>query len=163
MREESKYSFNWTAWVTWVLITTLGWLIGWIFLGELWIGLALGAAQWLLLRTRLKHSYWWIPASLVGWAIGHLAVLNFVPVDLRDWAGLPIGLTLGTAQWIVLRDEMPHTFWWIVVNGLGWMLALTGVLGGSLVGAVAGAVTGVAAALFVDLQDRVPTDQLDQD
>lgn len=163
MREETKYSFNWTAWVTWVLITTIGWLIGWVFLGELWIGLALGAGQWLLLRSRLDHDYWWIPASLVGWAIGHLAVLNLVPVDLREWAGLPIGLTLGVAQWIVLRDEMPHSIWWIVVNGLGWLLAMTGVLGGSLVGAVAGAITGIAAALLVDIKDGLPADDLEHE
>lgn len=162
MREKSTYAFNWTAWITWVLLTTLGWLAGWLFLGELWIGLALGVAQWILMRSRLENSFWWVLASLVGWALGHLAVMSWLPVAMREWAGLPIGLTLGAAQWIVLRSLMPRSGWWIVINALGWLLAMTGVLGGSLVGAVAGAVTGVAAAFFLDAGRRLPTEK-DQD
>jgi serine/threonine-protein kinase len=162
MREDSSYTFNWTAWISWVLLTTVGWLVGWVLLGELWIGLALGVGQWVLIRSRLENSFWWVLASLVGWAIGHLAVINWLPVAMREWAGLPIGLTLGVAQWIVLRKLMPRSGWWIVISALGWLLAMTGVLGGSLVGAVAGAVTGVAAAFFLDISRITPSDDLEE-
>lgn len=153
MREERGYSFNWTAWISWVLLTTLGWLVGWVLLDELWVGLALGASQWLFIRSRLEKSYRWVIASMVGWAAGHLLVIFWIPIELRDWAGLPIGLTLGAAQWLVLRGGLPRAGWWIVINALAWLLAMTGILGGSLVGAVAGAVTGVAAVLFMDLRE----------
>ncbi|MGD8732117.1 MAG: hypothetical protein PVH92_09565, partial [Anaerolineales bacterium] len=72
MREKRRTSFNWTAWVYWILVTTFGWLVGWVFLGELWIGLTLGIGQWMLIRSRVKDSYWWVIASMLGWAAGHL-------------------------------------------------------------------------------------------
>jgi hypothetical protein len=172
MRDRSTSSFNWAGWVTWVLLTTLGWLAGWVFLTDLWmrlggmlslreawIGLAIGVSQWVFLRSRLEKSYWWIIASMVGWAIGHLLVFKLLPVGLREWAGLPIGFTLGLAQWLLLRIEIPRAEWWLVISTLGWLLAMTGFLGGSLVGAVAGAVTGVAVVLFVDLKDAQELDE----
>lgn len=161
MREQSGYSFNWTLWVSWVFLTMVGWLVGWVFLGEFWIGLGVGAAQWIALRSRLEQSYWWVLASLIGWAIGHLAVLNLIPNVAREWAGLPIGLSLGIAQWIVLRKHNPRSWWWIVINALGWLLAMTGLLGGSLVGALAGAVTGVAAVFFFDLRPPLESTELE--
>lgn len=153
MREERSNKFDWTTWITWVLLTTLGWLVGWVILGELWIGLAVGSSQWVLLRSRLENAYWWILASLIGWALGHLIVINLLAASLRGWAGLPIGTVLGMAQWVILRTQVPRAGWWVVISALGWMLAMTGVLGGSLVGAVAGAATGVAIAMLLEIRE----------
>jgi purine nucleosidase/pyrimidine-specific ribonucleoside hydrolase len=71
----------------WVLATTGGWLLGmllflitggnrslnlgWMFLV---MGLAIGVAQWLLLRRRLSQPGWWMIANVVGW--GLLALLT---------------------------------------------------------------------------------------
>jgi len=74
----------------WVVTTTAGWIVGaclalvpdWINwtnplmtmrLAFLELGLAIGIAQWLLLRRRVSRAGWWIAASVVGW--GLLAVI----------------------------------------------------------------------------------------
>ncbi|MEP7137673.1 MAG: hypothetical protein ABI904_22335 [Chloroflexota bacterium] len=70
----------------WVLATTGGWLLGillvlapdWLNwrngslnldLAFLSMGLAIGIAQWLLLRRRLSHAGWWIAANVAGWGL----------------------------------------------------------------------------------------------
>jgi uncharacterized membrane protein len=84
----------------WVLATAGGWLLGillivlpdWLHwrngysdldLAFLSLGLAIGIAQWLLLRRRLPHAGWWIAATVVGW--GLLALLTG---DTLDGLGL---------------------------------------------------------------------------
>lgn len=80
----------------WVVATTGGWLLGvllvimpdWLHwrngyrdldLAFLSMGLAIGVAQWLLLRRRLSHAGWWIAANVVGW--GLLALLTGDTLD----------------------------------------------------------------------------------
>jgi uncharacterized membrane protein len=84
----------------WVLATVGGWLLGIILVlmpdwlhwrngysdlnqAFLSLGLAIGIAQWLLLRRRLSHAGWWIAATVVGW--GLLALLTG---DTLDGLGL---------------------------------------------------------------------------
>ena len=33
-------------------------------------GATIGIAQWVILRKRVRHAGWWIPANLIGWATG---------------------------------------------------------------------------------------------
>jgi uncharacterized membrane protein len=80
----------------WVLATTGGWLLGILLVlmpdwlnwrngyrnldqAFLSMGLAIGIAQWLLLRRRLSHAGWWIAATVVGW--GLLALLTGDTLD----------------------------------------------------------------------------------
>ncbi|MCL4867975.1 MAG: nucleoside hydrolase [Anaerolineae bacterium] len=82
----------------WVLATTGGWLIGMLlFLIPDWpnqtnrflnfgliffvIGLAIGIAQWLLLRRRLFQAGWWIAANVVGWGLLALITVGDAPVS----------------------------------------------------------------------------------
>ena len=38
------------------------------------VGMAMGAAQWLLLRRHVIGAAWWIPANLVAWSAGSVVV-----------------------------------------------------------------------------------------
>lgn len=147
---QPSWTFNWELWFGWVLATTLAWLAGWAFLGEFWVGLTLGFGQWLVLRQRIAGAGWWVGASTLGWAIGHVVVLFLLPPSSRQWAGLIIGPMVGLAQWLVLRSQLRRSLWYVVMSGLGWWLALSGFLGVGLVGTVGGALTGAALAMLLD-------------
>jgi len=142
MRQKGRAS-DWALWVEWILATTVGWAIGFV-LSEFVVGVAVGLAQWVVLRRRIERSGWWILVSGVGWAAGRgLASLLF-PAQNTILIGAMIGAILGLAQWFALRDRVVQAWWWIVVSALSWGLALTGVLGATLVGSLAGAATGLA-------------------
>jgi len=76
----------------WVLATTGGWLLGMLLflitggdrslnLGLMFLvmGLAIGIAQWLLLRRRLSQPGWWIVANVVGWGLLALITVDSAP------------------------------------------------------------------------------------
>ena len=74
-------------------------------------GLGIGAAQWWLLRDRLRSSVAWIPATAVAWALGW-TVTTAIGVDPDDrWAnpGLSGAATatvlLGAVLWFLARTE----------------------------------------------------------
>lgn len=84
----------------WVLATAGGWLLGillvlmpdWLHWRNgyrdldqafLSLGLAIGTAQWLLLRRQLSHAGWWIVANVAGWGL-----LALVTGDTLDQLGL---------------------------------------------------------------------------
>jgi hypothetical protein len=47
-------------------------------------GTVVGVAQWLVLRDRAANARWWVPASIVAWAIG-AAVADGSPSSSTDW------------------------------------------------------------------------------
>lgn len=60
----------------------------------------------------------WRPSGI---DIYELRVVSYVlggPV-----AGFLIGTTVGTAQWLVLRQRVDRAGWWIAANGLAWAVA----------------------------------------
>ncbi len=102
--------------------------------GSILLGLALGIAQWLVLRKHLKRIGGWLLATTVGYALPFIVVfpLGF-PVTEPIWlAGvlmlLWFGVLLGVLQWLVLRNRLEHAGWWIPISIGGWLLAfvLTG-------------------------------------
>jgi len=143
------------------------------------LGASLGIAQWLVLRRHIRSAGWWVVASTVGGiagvALGMLlsdALGPLIGVALDGAArprasdprlllsravagagvGAVIGLALGGAQWLVLRQHVRSAGWWIGVSGFGWMIGLSigaglldlvGILGSLLlIGILSGVLTG---------------------
>ena len=89
-------------------------------LSGLVLGLAIGAAQWRVLRGPLGIGRWWIFATAIGVSLGYgtaAAVLELLEVDLLKVNLIPsyggiVGLGAGIAQAIVLSrsrraNELP--------------------------------------------------------
>jgi hypothetical protein len=97
----------------WILATGIGWAIGVSFvlfvipgeLGYLYgilVGLTTGFAQWLILRSEVFLSGWWIVISLIGWFTG----LSMLP-GLLTTGSLP-GLMTGVAIELLFMNPKPE-------------------------------------------------------
>jgi hypothetical protein len=95
----------------------------------------------------------WLPTFLGFIAGGSLAIAVVDRVDSLGTAvvgGALAGLVLGSGQWLVLRNRLPHAGWWIAATSAGQALGLA--VGSALVDygtepgelAVQGATTGLA-------------------
>lgn len=160
-------------WVWWVLATVGGWGITQLFwfalfaVLRMWLilpsgqglsgpvgiliistwALGPGVAQWLVLRN-LFSADGWIPASTV-------CALAYVPLGLTLGNGMAgawgfIGITVGTlaatAQWLVLRNQVPDVNWWIPASAVGWGIGWFsgGLIADILDAGTAGAMVGFA-------------------
>lgn len=198
MRTELATRDTWRSWFRW---TTAGEFAGFLapalagaltsspqllVLAGVVEGAVLGAAQAVVLRRvdRTLNSRNWIGATALAagfaWAIAMLAVnngdrLNALPLaavlPIAAVAGTGVLLSLGTAQWFVLRNHFPHAHRWVWANAFAWgagllvftaattplwqpgqppvLIALIGALGGLLMAATMAAVTGAALTRIV--------------
>lgn len=80
---------------------------------------AVGLAQWRVLRLRLTGMGWWPVATVMGSG----AVLLFFPLEaLLPQAPTPLFLPvllgggIGAAQWLVLRRRLPKTWPWVGIQ-----------------------------------------------
>jgi hypothetical protein len=113
-------------------------------------------------RARSGPGLWspWVLANVVGFAAGGAiagaiaramgqpyygvvtSTAEAIPIATRTAAVATavFGAAIGTAQWLVIRKELPRVGWWILGTCAGWGLAgvVAGVLGGSMGGAVTG-------------------------
>jgi hypothetical protein len=91
------------------------------------LGLAGGFMQWLVLRRRIAGTGWWIPASALGFPIA-LAVADKAMRLLGDFAAAPIllgilfGVLSGAMPWLVLRRQNAQADWWLPAHVLGALL-----------------------------------------
>ena len=136
-----------------------------IFLNEILQSIGVSIAQSLVLRDRFAKEGWWLPLTLVGWALG-LTFVFFVPaLSLRSHLpNLPpitillidfaiIGGTVGICQWQLLKSFRAAGLWLFASAialslgslglYLGYMLNST-VLASALLGVIYGAITGLA-------------------
>lgn len=122
-------------WTTWVLATTIGWVLdAWGFTGFVG-GALLGALQWLVLRKLIVKAWGWIIATAIAVPISGLAtmVLLMAAGDPSPPTGVIAnvvafgaivfapGAIVGTAQYLVLLGNVPKAGWWIgaTICGMG--------------------------------------------
>jgi hypothetical protein len=93
--------------------------------GGLIVGAIIGVAEWFAIRQRV--SWLWIPATIVGMAVGLVAGAALVDYGIgrADLAlmGAVNGAVVGTMQALVLaRHRIPGALWWAIANPPAWAL-----------------------------------------
>ncbi len=104
-------------------------------------GALVGLFQWLVLRRRIAGLGMWIPATAVGFGIVYLLKAAYFLLRLSETSGFqerlqqpflpyffiatPIlgALFIALAQWLVMRREVSHSGWWVLIVPLGTILA----------------------------------------
>jgi hypothetical protein len=152
MPETKTLSLDWALWFLWIMATTIGWVLGRFLLPNLTfvtIGIGLAVLQWLVLQHRIRKAWRWIIATTLGWLLGSTLILVSLPEGMDFLAGVIIGVTTGTAQWLVLRREIYWAGWWIVISVIAWTTGMALLPGVMLTGVMAGAITGLALILLI--------------
>jgi hypothetical protein len=93
------------------------------------ISILTGALQYLLLRRHLSRMGWWVVVTVAGWILGILLIwllrtlsrTDMTPNNL-DLIFLVMGSAIGSTQWLLLRQRLPLSGWWIAASVLGWGL-----------------------------------------
>lgn len=133
----------------WVLVNTFGWIVGWILLGDLGVGVLVGLAQWVVLRQLVPKAGWWIVLTVFGWLAGVALIVSGVLLASSPnlitslLAGAVVGALVGLAQWLALRQWVQLAAVWILVNAVAWATAFSGFFGSLLAGTVLGVFTGL--------------------
>ena len=189
----------WLSWTAFCAVVTAAVMPLDPFVGLFILGGAFGLVQWPVLWAYFgRPNLRWIPFSFVGWFIGVIVsstvVLPLVGPWLTALAGrheslayeMVLGpipyVTLGLAQWLLLRTYLRRSGWWVLASaaggGLGVTASGTASLGleyagvhvplffGGVVGLIYGAITGAALVWLSDYEGSVSgirqTQQQDQ-
>lgn len=148
-----KYSgFDWAFLFTWIISTSIGWMVGGFLIGGVSFiasGVVMGALQYLVLQRRLCQPRNWLIATMLGWTIASLVLVLLNPGQSQFLSGMILGAVSGFAQWLALRKEVFLAGWWIMVNIVAWTSGLAFLPGFFSTGAVAGVVTGFALELLL--------------
>ena len=67
-----------------------------------------GLAQWLVLRQRVHHATWWIPANVLGWGVVGWGA-KILPNQIIPAVGtlLVPGIATSIVLWLLL-DQLPQ-------------------------------------------------------
>jgi hypothetical protein len=145
-------SFDWALWFFWIMATALGWFLGGLISSPLTIvisGFLVGIFQWLVLQGRIGRPWHWIFSSFCGWTIGYFITFYGALREFEIFDGAIIGLTVGIAQWVILRSELRWAGWWIIFSIIGWTTGLTLLPGVVITGTMAGVLTGIALEILL--------------
>lgn len=112
----------------------------------------------------------WVGCTLLGFAVSLYWIEISEPAAVKGIAGFVGGLIIGTAQWLVLRQQCSASWGWILattltwtwigssqLSALGWVvpperLLPLRIIDGVIHGAMVGALLGVAQWLVLRLQ-----------
>lgn len=162
---------EYSIWLQWVLLTIVGFLLSlyWVEIGERSDiraregaigGIAIGLAQWLVLKGRFSPTGWWIFASMISWGLlggSPLGALGWVApkvmsIPVRIFYGIIegaiTGIIIGFGQWWVLKNYLKQAWLWILTSMVSWVIGLTFAW---VVGAVLREFTGVFLGEVVGL------------
>ncbi|MEP7343062.1 MAG: hypothetical protein ABI977_35370 [Acidobacteriota bacterium] len=131
-------------------------------------GVAVGVAQWLVLRRRLPALRWqtWVQASAAGafaaWVLGMIPgtlmklyadpaapppkVNHALMYGMAALMGAVLGPILGVPQWLALRRHVARSGWWVWANAAAWAVGMPVIFIG--VGMVARGGSGLRAAVL---------------
>lgn len=128
VQKPSSIAFDWSLLFYWMMATTSGWLFGWLLLPAIALvtaGVGTGLVQCLVLYRRLPRVWRWILATAAGWTAGLAIVIPLVPQGTGLLSGLVIGMATGTAQWLLLRNQVRWGGWWIAASAVAWATGLS--------------------------------------
>ncbi len=109
-----------------------------VLVSEVTTGILVGALQWLILRTYIKHNSWWIFVTPLGMVLGtyisrfalRIADDHFYLLgnswSIALWLSRFLyGVIIGSSQWLVLQKSVSKSWAWLIANGFSWSLAIT--------------------------------------
>jgi hypothetical protein len=172
-----KRDIGWSFWLQWVLANTVGWIVGMAlfttiggFAAALTSGVAkiiswgiiatiagtvMGINQWMVLNLFSlprggRWAKWWVIVTIISWVPSMVVVVGLGAGERLNFAtsGAIIGISMGIAQWFILRGQVERAEWWGIANTVGWMVGMAGIdlmnraVGFGLAGAISGAITG---------------------
>ena len=152
MPVKKKDNFDWAFWFLWILATALGWFLGGVLLSGIGLvpsGIAIAFLQWLVLKPRITKAWRWSVVSLIGWSIGWGISLMAYSLGFDFLNGMLIGVATGIAQWLILRQEIQWSGWWIAVSAVAWAAGISLLPGIILSGTIAGVITGIALEILL--------------
>ena len=99
-------------------------------------GALVGLAQWLVLRSHLQNAHRWMIATALSWGaltLFHIGALGwmapetpnlFFRVILGVLYGTYVGLGLGVAQWLAMRQQVTQAWRWVPLSSGIWAVAI---------------------------------------
>ena len=151
MKNTKSETMDWALWFYWIMATTLGWLIGSIFfigIPVVMSGATISALQWAILHQRIHKAWRWAVYSSAGWIVGYILFVILHASNMGVLAGPLIGLTVGIAQWTVLRKELNWAGWWVIISIMAWTTGINLMPGLLTSGALPGALTGFTLVIL---------------
>ncbi len=133
------------------MTTTLGWVLGGTLFNGIPLvisGVVIAGFQWTVLYKRIQKAWQWFVLSSLGWIIGYIFFVIFIPDGLGFLVGPIMGGTLGILQWIFLKKQFEWAGWWIPISILAWTTGLTLMPGALTSGSLPGALTGLTLVIL---------------